>query len=106
MIEFTYNVEFEDKNEYLQKLYGKKEIKVKQKLIKEYYKYHNEVPRWFMENITPTMSKHHDNKRKLQFHQIIKKNKKIKDERGILDISFNILTESNSLGAGAIELKT
>lgn len=30
MIEFTYNVEFEDQNEYLQKFYDKKEIKEKQ----------------------------------------------------------------------------
>ena len=64
LINFKYNVEYEDTKEYLDSFLDRKETKEKQDRLKEYYKYHNEVPRWFSSGISDTMGKYHDRKRK------------------------------------------
>lgn len=70
MILFKYNISYEDEGEYLQIYIGKKKRLEIMKRIINYYKYHNEVPRWFMKDIAKTMRKYHDRQRKIKYSRL------------------------------------
>jgi hypothetical protein len=45
---------------------------MKIKLLIEYYKFHQDIPRLFMSPSSHTMNKYHDKKRKIEYNRITK----------------------------------
>ena len=49
-----------------------KEYKTKIKLLTEYYKFHNDIPRNFMIKESKLLNNYHDKKRKIEYYNIAK----------------------------------
>ncbi|CAD8105930.1 unnamed protein product [Paramecium sonneborni] len=70
VIEFYQALTFYENLEYLRRFYLANEVKDKLQLFTEYYKYHNEIPRFFMHKISNLMSNYHDKKRRVEYYRI------------------------------------
>ncbi|CAD8132022.1 unnamed protein product [Paramecium pentaurelia] len=62
-----------EEEEYLKRSYVKKEAIQKVKALQEYYKYHKDIPRLFMQNVYLTINKFHEKKRRLEYANIKRK---------------------------------
>ncbi|CAK72689.1 unnamed protein product (macronuclear) [Paramecium tetraurelia] len=62
-----------EEEEYLKRSYVKKEAQQKVKALQEYYKYHKDIPRLFMQNVYLTINKFHEKKRRLEYANIKRK---------------------------------
>ncbi|CAD8054271.1 unnamed protein product [Paramecium sonneborni] len=62
-----------EEEEYLKRSYVKKEAVQKVKALQEYYKYHKDIPRLFMQNVYLTINKFHEKKRRLEYANIKRK---------------------------------
>ena len=60
----------DEKEEYLKRIYIKKEYKEKIKVLTEYYKFHKDIPRLFMIPTTIFLNNFHDKKRKIEYYKI------------------------------------
>lgn len=56
--------------EFLRKAYDSETIRSKLRLLAEYYKYHEDVPRLFMTNLTHTIHNYYDKKRRINYLRI------------------------------------
>jgi len=63
---------FEECEEYLKRFYRGVEYEGKIKMLTEYYKYHQDIPRLFMYPIINTLNRYHDKKRRLDYLRITK----------------------------------
>jgi len=63
---------FEECEEYLKRFYRGAEYDGKIKMLTEYYKYHQDIPRLFMFPIINTLNRYHDKKRRLDYLRITK----------------------------------
>ncbi|CAD8097422.1 unnamed protein product [Paramecium primaurelia] len=70
VIEFYQAMAYNENLEYLRRFYFANEIRDKLQLFTEYYKYHNEIPRLFMDKISNIMSNYHDKKRRVEYYRI------------------------------------
>ncbi|CAD8201842.1 unnamed protein product [Paramecium octaurelia] len=70
VIEFYQTLAFNDNQEFLRRFYIASELHDKIRLFTEYYKYHNEIPRYFMHKISSIMSNYHDKKRRVEYNRI------------------------------------
>ncbi|CAD8177956.1 unnamed protein product [Paramecium octaurelia] len=70
VIEFYQVMAFRDDSEYLKRFYCLSEVFEKLRLFAEYYKYHNEIPRFFMPYICRIMSNYHDKRRRIEYYRI------------------------------------
>jgi hypothetical protein len=61
-----------DMDEFLKRYYRYDEYGMKIKLLIEYYKFHQDIPRLFMSPSSHTMNKYHDKKRKMEYNRITK----------------------------------
>ena len=67
-----YIQEFENKEEMLKRFYHQKEYSKKIKLLSEYYKYHEDVPRLAMLPLSGIVHNYHDQKRRVNYIKITK----------------------------------
>ncbi|KAM3128073.1 hypothetical protein pb186bvf_019836 [Paramecium bursaria] len=72
VILFQFQIAFNDITECLRRTYQKAESFEKLGLLTEYYKYHNEIPRLFMPNLSEVMNNYHDKKRRIEYYKIVK----------------------------------
>ena len=70
VITFKDSVMLEEKEEYLTRLYKSNEHNGKLIYLSEYYKYHKEVPRLFMQPASGTINHFHDKKRRIDYYKI------------------------------------
>ncbi|CAD8203705.1 unnamed protein product [Paramecium octaurelia] len=70
VIEFYQALAYNENQEYLRRFYFANELRDKLQLFTEYYKYHNEIPRFFMHKISNIMSNYHDKKRRVEYYRI------------------------------------
>lgn len=70
VIEFKDNILFEEREEYLTRIYKSSEHKAKISYLTEYYKYHKEVPRLFMLPSSNSINHFHDKKRRIEYYKI------------------------------------
>lgn len=70
IINFKDSVLFEEKEEYLTRIYRTSEHNSKLSYLTEYYKYHKEVPRLFMTPCSGTINHFHDKKRRIEYYKI------------------------------------
>ncbi|CAK78707.1 unnamed protein product (macronuclear) [Paramecium tetraurelia] len=68
-----------EEEEYLKRSYAKKESTSKIKALLEYYKYHKDIPRLFMQKVYITINKFHEKKRRIEYANI-KRRLNIPDE--------------------------
>ncbi|CAD8137906.1 unnamed protein product [Paramecium pentaurelia] len=68
-----------EEEEYLKRSYAKKETTSKIKALLEYYKYHKDIPRLFMQKVYITINKFHEKKRRIEYANI-KRRLNIPDE--------------------------
>ncbi|CAD8146044.1 unnamed protein product [Paramecium pentaurelia] len=68
-----------EEEEYLKRSYAKKEATSKIKALLEYYKYHKDIPRLFMQKVYITINKFHEKKRRIEYANI-KRRLNIPDE--------------------------
>ena len=69
-INFKDNITMDDQDEYLKRLYKLPEYPTKISLLAEYYKFHTDIPRIFMEPINTILNKFYDKKRKFEYYRI------------------------------------
>lgn len=69
-IRFRYETDYLEKHEYLRRFYHKKESSDKIHQLCEYFKYHYEIPRIFVENLIDIIDSFHDRKRNKIYHQV------------------------------------
>ena len=62
----------DDIDEYLKRYYLRNEFNGKLNLLSEYYKFHSDIPRLFMQPIDLILNKYYDKKRKFEYHRISK----------------------------------
>ncbi|CAD8046171.1 unnamed protein product [Paramecium sonneborni] len=62
-----------EEEEYLKRSYAKKEATSKTKALLEYYKYHKDIPRLFMQKVYITINKFHEKKRRIEYGNIKRK---------------------------------
>ncbi|CAD8140278.1 unnamed protein product [Paramecium octaurelia] len=62
-----------EEEEYLKRSYAKKEATSKIKALLEYYKYHKDIPRLFMQKVYITINKFHEKKRRIEYANIKRK---------------------------------
>ncbi|CAK92447.1 unnamed protein product (macronuclear) [Paramecium tetraurelia] len=62
-----------EEEEYLKRSYVKKEATSKIKALLEYYKYHKDIPRLFMQKVYITINKFHEKKRRIEYANIKRK---------------------------------
>ncbi|CAD8047011.1 unnamed protein product [Paramecium sonneborni] len=62
-----------EEEEYLKRSYAKKETTSKIKALLEYYKYHKDIPRLFMQKVYITINKFHEKKRRIEYANIKRK---------------------------------
>ena len=67
-----YRTEFERKEEMLKRYYQKPEYPKKIKLLSEYYKFHEDVPRLAMLPLSSLIHNYHDQKRRINYIKITK----------------------------------
>jgi len=72
VISFKDNILLEEDEEYLTRMYKQSEHKAKVNYLTEYYKYHKEVPRLFMNPASNTINHFHDKKRRIEYYKIKK----------------------------------
>lgn len=96
-VQFKYNVEFENRQEYIKQYYKKKETQKKQKLIAQYYKHHVEVPRFFAKAIQQIMGKLHDVRRKISYKGLCPK--ALRDQL----LTGYLMTDVSSAGRAQID---
>ncbi|CAD8212958.1 unnamed protein product [Paramecium pentaurelia] len=70
VIRFYQVMDFKDDSEYLKRFYCLNEVFEKLRLFAEYYKYHNEIPRFFMPYFCRILSNYHDKKRRIEYYRI------------------------------------
>lgn len=63
---------FLEDEEFLRRIYELNEYPAKVKLLTEYYKFHTDIPRLFMEPLCDIMNRMHDKKRRVEFYRIAK----------------------------------
>ncbi|CAD8121622.1 unnamed protein product [Paramecium sonneborni] len=61
---------YDDDDEYLKRYYFKDEYTQKVQLLTEYYKFHTDIARLFMEPIAILLNKYYDKKRKYEYYRI------------------------------------
>ena len=84
IIKFKDNVLFEQDEEYMTEYFSQNQIIDKTQFLTEYYKYHNEIPRFFMKTVSDTMNLYHDKKRRIDYYRI---KKLLKDQNENVDFS-------------------
>lgn len=72
IINFKDNVLYEQEEDYMTECFSFKQIYKKIQFLTEYYKYHNEIPRFFMKKISDVMNRYHDKKRRIDYYRIKK----------------------------------
>jgi len=60
----------DEDEEYLKRYYRRSELTDKLEALTEYYKYHVEIPRIFIEKIYSPINRFHDQKRRLEYMRI------------------------------------
>ncbi|CAD8097493.1 unnamed protein product [Paramecium sonneborni] len=70
VIRFYQVIDYQDDSEFLSRLYFLNEVFEKLRLFSEYYKYHNEIPRFFMPKLCKIMSNYHDKRRRIEYYRI------------------------------------
>ena len=65
-------IHLDEEDEYLKRYYKYSEYPHKIKLLTEYYKYHNDIPRMFMLPETNVLNNFHDKKRRIEYYRIAK----------------------------------
>lgn len=55
---------------WLTRYYPKKELKAKKSALLEYYKYHKDIPRLFMNPVYGSINRFHDKRRRLEYARI------------------------------------
>lgn len=63
---------FDEREEYLKRMYSRFEYPQKIKLLTEYYKFHQDIPRLFMQPLCNSINHMHDKKRRIEFYRIAK----------------------------------
>jgi hypothetical protein len=67
---------YHEEDEYFKKIYDIGEYTHKIKLLSEYYKFHNEVPRIFILSITETLDDYIDEHRQMNYEHATRNMKK------------------------------
>lgn len=62
----------DEQEEYLKRFYQHKEYPHKIKLLTEYYKFHQDIPRMFCLPETNILNNFHDKKRRIEYYRIAK----------------------------------
>ncbi|CAD8179471.1 unnamed protein product [Paramecium pentaurelia] len=70
VIGFYQVMAYREDSEYLKRFYCLSELFQKLRLFTEYYKYHNEIPRFFMPYLCEIMSNYHDKRRRIEYYRI------------------------------------
>lgn len=70
VIKFKDFKHFDELEEYLKRFYMRKEYKNKIRMLSEYYKFHNDIPRMFMLPTSNVMNRFHDKKRRLEYIRV------------------------------------
>lgn len=60
----------DEKEEYMKREYTRMEYPYKIKLLTEYYKFHQDIPRLFMMPTTHFLNNFHDKKRRIEYFRI------------------------------------
>ncbi|CAD8206217.1 unnamed protein product [Paramecium octaurelia] len=71
-IQFQDQACFEELEEYLKFYYTFPHLKDNQKQLIEYYRYHRDIPRIFIKNITPQLETYHEKQREIRYKKIKK----------------------------------
>ncbi|KAM3131147.1 hypothetical protein pb186bvf_016727 [Paramecium bursaria] len=72
VIRFKDWITMDDDEEYLKRFYKLDEYPQKIQLLTEYYKFHTDITRIFMEPIATILNKYYDKKRKFEYYRIAK----------------------------------
>ena len=88
------NCYLEEDEEYLKRYYQINENSFKMKLLVEYYKFHKDIPRLFMQPTSDTLNRYHDKKRRLEYVRIKKMLKK--EQEKTENNNKSLVTESNN----------
>lgn len=88
-INFKDQQSYDEEEEYLKRYYPAREINGKLTILTEYYKFHSDVPRIFIQSIAKLTNYYHDRKRKIEYIRITKiindKNQEIKNKQAKKD---------------------
>ncbi|CAD8208614.1 unnamed protein product [Paramecium pentaurelia] len=71
-IQFQDQVCFEEQEEYFKFYYTYPQLKDNQKHLTEYYRYHRDIPRIFIKNITSQLEVYHEKQREIRYKKIKK----------------------------------
>lgn len=72
-IEFKAKMDFEDVDEFLKEYYERGSGKERLEKFLEFYKYHKEIPRFFMEKVGGLIMKYHTGQRQLHYDSVKRK---------------------------------
>lgn len=79
VISFKDNVLIEEEEEYMTEVFEPTRTKKKVEFLTEYYKFHNEIPRIFIKEVSDVMNRYHDKKRRIDYYRI---KKLLKEQNG------------------------
>ena len=63
---------FSEEEEFLKRFYKSYEVEEKIEMLTEYYKYHGDVARIFLQKVQKVVNKFHDRKRRIEYKKITK----------------------------------
>ncbi|KRX03613.1 hypothetical protein PPERSA_04165 [Pseudocohnilembus persalinus] len=72
VIKYKDQIQYDEEEEYLKRSYKLKEYPHKIKLLTEYYKFHQDIPRMFCLPETVILNNFHDKKRRIEYFRIAK----------------------------------
>ncbi len=84
----------EEDEEYLKRYYQINENPFKMKLLVEYYKFHKDIPRLFMQPTSEVLNRYHDKKRRIEYFKIKKMLKEQERQGGKSFVSDTNIHES------------
>ncbi len=70
VVRFKDNVIFEEEEDYIIEYFQDQDIPSKLQFLSEYYKYHNEIPRFFQKPHNHILNKFYDKKRRINYYKI------------------------------------
>lgn len=68
VIAFKDNVLIEEEEEYMTEVFDSHRTTKKLEFLTEYYKFHNEIPRIFIKEVSDVMNRYHDKKRRIDYY--------------------------------------